>query len=52
VLRLCETNNSEILNGKSGSDKKGEFTFINKLVSSVTDYALATDGIINNILDF
>ena len=30
-----------------GSHKRGEFTFINKL-----DYALPSEGIINNILDF
>jgi len=28
------------------------FTFIKELSSSVLDYALASEGIINNILDF
>jgi hypothetical protein len=33
-------------------DTRGEFTFINKLGSSVIDCALPSEGIINNILYF
>jgi hypothetical protein len=32
-------------------DARRYFTFINKVGSSVTDYALASEGLINNILD-
>lgn len=34
------------------SYKRGFFTFIKELSSNVLDYALASEGIINNILDF
>lgn len=47
-LSFCETNNFQILNGNFGSDTRGDFTFINKLDSSVIDYALAYEGLINN----
>jgi hypothetical protein len=30
----------------------GEFTFVNQLGSSVIDNALASDGIICNVIDF
>jgi hypothetical protein len=32
-------------------DTRGYFTFINKLGSSVIDHVLASEGLINNILD-
>lgn len=48
LISFCDTNNFEILNGKFWSDKRWEFTFINKLGSS----ALASEGKINNILGF
>jgi hypothetical protein len=35
----------------SGYDKRWEFTGVNKLGSSVTEYALASSSIINNIFD-
>jgi hypothetical protein len=52
MISCCITNNFEILNGKFGSDTRGDFTFINKLGSGAIDYALAYEGIINKILDF
>jgi len=36
----------------SGYDKRWEFTCVNKLVSNVIEYALASGNIINNIFDF
>jgi hypothetical protein len=45
-------NGLEVLNGKYRSDTEGEFTFVNQLGSSVIDYALASDGIICNVIDF
>jgi hypothetical protein len=47
-----ETNNFEILNGKFGSDTREEITFISKFGSYVIDNTLASEGVINNILDF
>jgi hypothetical protein len=40
MISCCVTNNFEILNGKSGFDTRGDFTFIDKLGTSVIHYAL------------
>lgn len=52
MVCFCETNNLKILNGKFGPDKSLEFNVTTKLGSSVINYALVSEGIINNILDF
>jgi hypothetical protein len=52
LIEFCESNNSEILNGKFVSHIRWEFTFINKHGSSVTDYTLASEGILRNITYF
>jgi hypothetical protein len=41
-----------MLNGKFGSDIRGEFTFISKQHSSVIDYTLASEGLLKHIIDF
>jgi hypothetical protein len=41
-----------MLNGKHGSDTKGEFTFVNRLGKRVIDYALVSENILGNVLDF
>jgi hypothetical protein len=52
LIEFCEFNNFETLNGKFGSDIRGEFTFINKQSSSIIDYTLASEGILRHIVDF
>jgi hypothetical protein len=39
LTEFCERNTFDMLNGKYGSDIKGECTFVNQLVRSVIDYA-------------
>jgi hypothetical protein len=51
-IDFCETKNFKILNGRFRSETRGEFTFVNKLGSSVIDYALTAESVVNNILDF
>ena len=52
LVSFCATNNLKISNGKFGPDKRLEFTFTDKLGSSVINYTLVSEGIINNILGF
>jgi hypothetical protein len=52
LIDFCGKNGLHILNGKYGSDTVGEFTFVNQLGSRVIDNALASDGIICNVIDF
>lgn len=51
MINFCETNNFEVLNGKFISYTSEEFAFVNKWDSGVIDYALASEGIIKNILN-
>jgi hypothetical protein len=51
LIVFCECNNFDILNGKFGSDIRGEFTFINKQGSTMIDYTLVSEGILRNIID-
>jgi hypothetical protein len=51
-MDLCESSNFEFLNGELRPDKRCNFTFINKLFSCESLYALTSEGIINKILDF
>ena len=52
MLELIESSELEILNGKYGQDKEGEFTFVSRLGSSVIDLALVSKGIVENLKDF
>jgi hypothetical protein len=45
-------NTFDILNGKYGADSKGEFTFISHSGKSVIDYAVASEGLIDNLGGF
>jgi hypothetical protein len=42
----------EMLNGKYGEDAKGEYTFVNQLGKSVINYALMSEGILRDLVDF
>ena len=52
AIILPVTNKFEILDGKFGTDTRREFTFINKMSNTVIYYALASEGISSNSLDF
>jgi hypothetical protein len=51
-IEFCEGNIFEISNGKYGTDTKGEYTFINQAEKSVVDYALSSEGLISNLVEF
>jgi hypothetical protein len=42
----------EMLNGKYGEDMKGEYTFVKQLGKSVIDYALMSEVILRDLVDF
>jgi hypothetical protein len=44
--------NFDILNGKYGADSKGGFMFISQAGKSVIDYAVASEGLIDNLVEF
>jgi hypothetical protein len=50
LIEFCERNTFDILNGKYGADSRGEFTFISQAGKSVIDYAVASEGLINNLV--
>jgi hypothetical protein len=43
---------SEMLIGRYRTDTKGKYTSVNQLGKSVTDYALMSEGILRNFVDF
>ena len=49
LLELCSENNFVILNGRSISDKNGEFTYISSLGSSVIDYTIVSQVLFNRV---
>jgi hypothetical protein len=51
-LWILSVNNLEILNVKFGSLTKGEFTYLNRMISNVVEYALLSEGLNCNILGF
>jgi hypothetical protein len=52
MIEFCERNRLEMLNGKYGEDTKGEYTFVNLLGKSVTDYTLMSEGTLRDFVDF
>jgi hypothetical protein len=52
LINFCERQAFHILNGKYGCDTVGEFTFINQLGRSVIDYAVVSEGLMGNLIDF
>jgi hypothetical protein len=42
----------EMLNGKYREDTKGKYMFVNQLGKSVIDYALMSEGILRDLVDF
>jgi hypothetical protein len=49
MLWILRANNLEILNVAFGSDTKGEFTYLNQLISSVVDCILLSESLNCNI---
>jgi hypothetical protein len=52
LIEFCERNTFDILNWKYGADSKGEFTFISQAGKRVTDYAVASEGLIDTLVEF
>jgi exonuclease III len=52
LIEFCERNTFDILNGKYGVDSKGKFTFINQVRKSFIDYAVASEGLRDNLVEF
>jgi hypothetical protein len=52
LIEFCERNTFDILNGKYGADIKGEFTFISQTGKSAIDYAVGSEGLIDNLVEF
>jgi hypothetical protein len=52
LIKFCEKNTFAILNGKYEADTKGEYTFISQAGKSVIDYAVVSEGLINNLVEF
>jgi hypothetical protein len=52
LIEFCKRNTFEMLNAKYGSDVQGEFTSVEQLRKSVTDYALVSESILGNVSDF
>jgi hypothetical protein len=52
LTEFCERNMLEMLKGKYREDMKGKYTFVNQLGKSVIDYALMSEGILRNLVDF
>jgi hypothetical protein len=42
----------EMLNGKYREDMTGEYTFVNQLGKSVIDYALISESILRDLVNF
>ena len=53
LLDLCKQTGLRILNGRVGNDKNiGRYTFVGSNVSSVVDYVLTTQNLLQNVDDF
>ena len=53
LLKFCKTFSCSIVNGRVGHDKDvGDFTFINQNGSSVVDYFIVSNNLVNQIVDF
>lgn len=51
LIEICNEYNLEIVNGRSMSDKEGNYTFINKRGNSVIDLCLASGEAAKEIID-
>ena len=52
LLDLCRQTGLRILNGRCGDDKEGHFTHVGSRGSSVVDYVITTQNLIQNVLRF
>lgn len=52
LIDMCLINNIHMLNGRAGSDKSGQWTFISGTGKSLIDYMLLSSTLFDNIIKF
>ena len=52
LLNFCKANGLRILNGRSGNDLDGNFTFIGRQGSSTIDFGIVSEYLLDQVSDF
>ena len=52
LLNFCKANGLRILNGRSGNDLDGNFTFIGRQGSSTIDFGIVSEHLLDQVSDF